>query len=414
MHKENHKNSFYTLYYQLVSLCALWLIVFFELISASYSFASYADNPGGDEADETFVLGDALYPTNLEEVLASPDVVKTDAKSKAAILDSGYSREAALLMGLYLPVTVVTEKDFVLSSPSMTLLIIPSGGLSSLKEPEKFKAALTKFVDEGGIVFVFSQRVGTDYSILPVPSGEHLHGYGWVEDQSGIENSAMLLQYNTLVSGVSSARPHINIDGYFTGFPRTSKTVINKRDNGQPVFLIYKYGKGSVYATTLFTDWAYLHMRSTWDEISIFNNILKNTGIHVISSAPKRPPKEPGEGKYASFPMAVIPPLGFSVQSDNEIYKAEEKATFTIRLWNNGDKKRIIKVYYDNKGQNIQLQPHGASQFTYSIPVFSTRRLWVYFYDENEIFLQTLKRGYIVVYPENPDDKEDAQARSKK
>jgi hypothetical protein len=45
------------------------------------------------------------------------------------------------------------------------------------------------------------------------------------------------------------------------------------------------------------------------------------------------------------------------------------------------------------------LLPKGSTKLSYSVPVYSTRRLWVYFYDENEIFLQTIRRGYSVVYP---------------
>ncbi len=370
-------------------------LIFCLLIASHYSFAATLDNPGGDEIDETTVLGDALYPAKLEEI--SPNL---NINSKVAILDSGFSREAAMFMGLYLPVKVVSEKDFISNQSSITLLIIPTGGLSSLKEPEKFKTALNRFVEYGGNLFAFCQRLGKDYSLLPVPAGESLQGYGWLEDQSSVENSAILLQHSTIVSGVTSAKPHINIDGFFTVFPRNSKIAINKRVNGQPVFLIYKSGKGNVMASTFFTDWAYMHLRSTWDEIFIYTGMLKLSGISVTSDAVKRP----GQGRNATFQPASLPPLGFSVQSDNEIYNLGEKATFTIKIWNYEYKRRTIKVYYDEKAQKVELNPHGFSQITYSMPVFSTRRLWVYFYDENEIFLQTLKRGYIVVYPETVEE----------
>lgn len=370
-------------------------ILFVSLVCALFitptSSGAWTDNPGGDESDETFVLGDELYPEKLEEIKSnlSPD-------SNTAILDSGFSSESALFIGRYIPVRIISEKDIVSGISGITLLIIPSGGLSSIKEPEKLEPALHKFVENGGSLFIFSQRKGKDYSILPVPPGEKLQGYGWIEDQSSVENSSLLLQYNAIASGVSSARPHINIDGFFTAFPRGSKAVIHKRNNGQPVFLTYKIGKGSVIASTLFTDWAYLHLRTTWDEISIFNGVLKSIGIPVTSSVVKRS----GQERRGIFTPAILPSLGYSIQSDNEMYNLGEKATFTVKIWNNEDKRRTIKVYYDEKGQKVQINPHSTSQITYTMPVFSTRRLWVYFYDENEIFLQTVKRGYIVVYPE--------------
>lgn len=369
------------------------------LLITPTSSCAWTDNPGGDESDETFVLGDALYPAKLEDITSnlSPD-------SNTAILDSGFSREAALFIGRFVPVRIVSEKDFISGISGITLLIIPSGGLSANidpdklmdKLPDKLKEALQKFVEKGGSIFVFSQRKGKDYAMLPVPSGEHLQGYGWIEDQSSVGNSALLLQYNAIASGVSSAMPHLNLDGFFTAFPRGTKIVINKRENGQPVFLTYKVGKGGVIASTLFSDWAFLHMRATWDEISVFNGVLKSAGISVTSQEVKRPAQE----RKVMFTPALMPSLGFSIQSDNEMYNLGEKATFTVKIWNNEDKRRTIKVYYDEKGQKIQINPHSYSQLTYIMPVFSTRRLWVYFYDENEIFLQTVKRGYIVVYPE--------------
>src|SRR4030066_730019 len=81
-----------------------------------------------------------------------------------------------------------------------------------------------------------------------------------------------------------------------------------------------------------------------------------------------------------------LPPLGFSVQSDNETYFAGDKADFTIRLWNNENRTRRIKIYYDGKGEIQELLPNGSTNLSYSFQVFSASRLWVYFYDENEIF----------------------------
>ncbi|HEY4619525.1 MAG TPA: hypothetical protein VIH39_01575, partial [Nitrospirota bacterium] len=72
---------------------------------------------------------------------------------------------------------------------------------------------------------------------------------------------------------------------------------------------------------------------------------------------------------------------------------------FTIRVWNNEDRARKIKIYYDGKGEVREISARGSAELSYSFPVYSARRLWVYFYDENEIFLQTMRRGYSVVYP---------------
>src|SRR3990172_3287071 len=138
------------------------LILAAVLSMSTRSFASLIDNPGGDQPDESFVLGDALYPRNIENVRPN-----TDARSKVAVLDNGYSRESVLFWGLYLPVRFFKEKDFLSQYSSISLFVIPSGGLSYLKEPGAFKLSLNKFVKNGGTLFVFSQRFGRDFALLP-------------------------------------------------------------------------------------------------------------------------------------------------------------------------------------------------------------------------------------------------------
>ena len=87
--------------------------------------------------------------------------------------------------------------------------------------------------------------------------------------------------------------------------------------------------------STLFTDWAYIHSNITRDEVRLFSRILRWTGFPLLSTAP-----EGLETKQtASVPLIELPSLGFSIQSDDEIYTAGSTATFTINLWNNDDKK---------------------------------------------------------------------------
>ena len=366
------------------------LILAAVLSTGSGSFASLIDNPGGDQPDESFVLGDALYPRNIENVKPN-----TDARSKVAVLDNGYSRESVLFWGLYLPVRFVKEEDFLSQHSSISLFVIPSGGLSYLKDPGAFKLSLDKFVKNGGTLFVFSQRFGRDFALLPVPDGDSISGYGWLEDQSSLAYSSILTLLHPVVSRLDTSRPHINIDGVFTVVPRRCKAVLRNSISGQTVMCIYKEGWGNVIMSTLFTDWAYIHSNITRDEVRLFSRILRWTGFPLLSTAP-----EGLETKQtASVPLIELPSLGFSIQSDDEIYTAGSTATFTINLWNNDDKKKVINVYYDGNGNKVNLLPRGSAQVKYSVPVYSTRRLWVYFFNEEEVFLQTLKKGYMVVYP---------------
>ena len=367
------------------------IAAFLSLITATPSLSQYTDNPGGDQPDESSNLGDAIYPTNLEGISLNPD-----KKSKVAVFDNGYSREAGLFLSLYLPVRILMETEIPIHASSLSLLVIPSGGLSSLKDPDGFRTTLNKFVEGGGVLFVFSQRFGSDYALLPDPDGQSIRAYGWLEDQSSLSHSAIMTMQHSIVSRLVTSRPHLNIDGFFETFPDNSKHLLRNSLNGQPVMLIYKHGKGSVIATTMFTDWAYLHLRATWDEIALFSGIFRWLGLSVNSSVPQAPVIK----RNTPVSPEALPAVGLSLQSDNEVYTAGSNATFTVRLWNNEDRERKIKVYYDGIGKYVELQPHSSDHITYLTPVYSSRRLWVYFFDENEIFLQTLKRGYSVIYPE--------------
>lgn len=348
------------------------------------------DNPGADQPDDSALLGDDLYPTDLEKIS-----LKISRDSAVAILDNGYSRHSAMLFGLFLPVRMISEDDLRQRTSFIRMLIIPSGGLTSVPDRDKLGAALKEFTGEGGTLFVFSQRTGNDYSILPVPDGKPLTVYGWSEEQSRLASSSFLSMSHPIVSGLTASLLNLNIDGTLESFPENSKPLLRNRISGQPVMIVYKYGKGTVVATTLFTDWAYLHQQATRDEINLFAGLINWSGLTIGEMPDNRNRRT---GLRAARPVP-LPPLGFSVQSDDEIYMAGDKAAFTIRLWNFENRARRIKIYYDGKGEDRELLPKGSTKLSYSLPVYSARRLWVYFYDENEIFLQTVQRGYSVVYP---------------
>src|SRR3989304_7094411 len=97
--------------------------------------------------------------------------------------------------------------------------------------------------------------------------------------------------------------------------PRNGKPLLRNRVSGQPVMLAYKYGRGSVIASTLFTDWAYLHLRATWDEVELFSKLLKWAGLSLSPSAPRR------QDKLLSAPVLpeALPAMGFSLQYDHEV-----------------------------------------------------------------------------------------------
>ena len=365
-------------------------VTIFAISSSSLAQLRENDNPGADQPDDSALLGDDLYPTNLENI-----ALKINKDSGIAILDTGYSRHAGMFFGMFLPVRMINESEVPDNSSAIRLLVIPSGGVTSIENREKIRVVLKNYVKEGGTLLVLSQRVGSDYSILPVPDGKPLTAYGWLEDQSTLSSSSILSSMHPILSRLTSSTLNFNIDGSIESFPDRSKPILRNRVSGQPVMIVYKYGKGTVIATALFTDWAYMHQRATWDEINLFTGLIKWTGLTPGELSTQN---NPITGNKALIPVP-LPSLGFSVQSENEIYLAGDKADFTIRLWNNENRARRIKIYYDGKGEFRELLPKGSVKLSYTFPVYSARRLWVYFYDENEIFLQTIRRGYSVVYP---------------
>ena len=365
-------------------------VTIFAISTSSLAQLRENDNPGADQPDDSALLGDDLYPTNLENI-----ALKINKDSGIAILDTGYSRHAGMFFGMFLPVRMINESEVPDNSSAIRLLVIPSGGVTSIENREKIRVVLKNYVKEGGTLLVLSQRVGSDYSILPVPDGKPLTAYGWLEDQSTLSSSSILSSMHPILSRLTSSTLNFNIDGSIESFPAMSKPLLRNRVSGQPVMIVYKYGKGTVIATALFTDWAYMHQRATWDEINLFTGLIKWTGLTPGELSTQN---NPITGNKALIPVP-LPSLGFSVQSENEIYLAGDKADFTIRLWNNENRARRIKIYYDGKGEFRELLPKGSVKLSYTFPVYSARRLWVYFYDENEIFLQTIRRGYSVVYP---------------
>lgn len=369
------------------------IIITVSIFAAAPSNAQFRDNdnPGADQPDDSALLGDDLYPADLENIK-----LKADNDSGIAILDNGYSRYAAMFLGLFLPVRMISYSELPHIPSSVRLLVIASGGLSSIHDNKDLTAALKDYLQQGGTLLVFSQRAGSDYKVLPVPDGRPVEAYGWIEDQSTLSSSSILSMYHPAVAMIKSSELNLNIDGSIESSPEMSKPLIRNRISGQPVMIIYKYGKGTVVATTLFTDWAYMHQRATSDEIDLFAGLIKWTGLTPVETPHQ---KSRRQGRKNARPLP-LPPLGFSVQSDNEIYLAGDKADFTIRLWNNESRVRRIRIYFDGKGEYRELLPKSSAKLSYSLPVYSARRLWVYFYDENEIFLQTIQRGYSVVYPE--------------
>ncbi|HHN63966.1 MAG TPA: hypothetical protein ENK09_01205 [Nitrospirae bacterium] len=222
---------------------------------------------GGDCPDETFTVGTGI----IEE-----SVPPTSSYAGVGVLNHGFAYDmVGLLASFNVTARVLNLADL---SPAlvdeMPLLIIPSAGLYGMENSEILKTVLQEYVKEGGTILVLSQQHGYEYSVLPTPDGKPLSGYGWVEDQSCFYRSAFIDTWHPVLAGLTESTPNISIDGYFTQYPEDSTVLLRRTSNGQPVLLMYPYGKGYVVATTAYPDTAYTRKESSEAERRLIRDIV--------------------------------------------------------------------------------------------------------------------------------------------
>jgi hypothetical protein len=373
----------------------MWML-FFMLVSSLLGMGSgldavhaetvedqvfFSSNPGGDRPDDSYKYLDSLYPTDFDNLS-----LQEDPSSPVAILKTGYWKAAKAMTGLHTPVSL-----FAGGTPSRQtgLLVIPSGALSETGDGTVSEDALAGYVRQGGILLVMTQPRGEDFQRLPVErDSDPLRGYGWLEDQSAFYPSAYPVSGWKPLSGLTGRSNHLNVDGFFTSLPKRAVVLLRHAVNGQPVLIYYRYGKGGVFASTFFTDWAYLHQRAAREEIDFFGKMLSD----ALSPERREEAARGDEGR------SNLPPLTYAVLSDHEIYTLGSTATFTIMTWNNTSRERWVNVYYEQRGHKIRLLPQRSTQITYTTKIHSSHRLWVYFHDENGRFLETLTRGVQVLF----------------
>jgi hypothetical protein len=169
---------------------------------------------------------------------------------------------------------VFVEAEF---SPSALLqwtkiLVIPTGGLFGMENVGLFKALLDRYVSLGGVILVFTQQHGYEWSALP---NGGLTGFGWREDMSCTgPKSAYIDVYHPIFSSQTSGWLSANWDGYFLSYPDSAIVLARRAKNAQACMLMYPYGKGYVIATTMYSDWGYAHSQTGTSELNIIRDIL--------------------------------------------------------------------------------------------------------------------------------------------
>jgi hypothetical protein len=157
------------------------------------------------------------------------------------------------------------------------VLLVPSASLIGDSGSEIIKQALTRYVESGGSLVVFSQQYGNDIkSLIPMPEGEIGQVFGFREDSSCLKNSVYFSGMHPVLSSSRTGLLDICVDSYYTVTSNSTATVILQRKvNHEPALLYYKYGQGTVFLTSLFTDYAYSRSMAGTQEINLVINLVR-------------------------------------------------------------------------------------------------------------------------------------------
>ena len=155
------------------------------------------------------------------------------------------------------------------------VIVLPTGSLFSHQNDLSLKETLKQYVSNGGTIVVFAQQYGRHVeNIVPIPDGERLKIYGWREDQSCLNGSVYTTGEHHVISSLKSDRASVAVDGYIDEYPQNSVILLRRISNRKPALLYYKYGKGTVILTTMYTDWGYAHSQASSEELKIVRDLL--------------------------------------------------------------------------------------------------------------------------------------------
>lgn len=228
-------------------------------------------HPGGDKPDDNFDVS-SLFIKALQSNASDYDYLR-NATADIAILDRGFP---SLIMNSLLELNetanfITVEYLPFLDPIDYPLLIIPTGGLYSMDSSSSFKTGLWDYVDKGGNLIVFTQQHGYEFNAIP---GNNITAYGWMEDQSCQFASVEISTYNPLFAGFETTRLNVNVDGFFTSYPENGSVLLTRTKNGMPAMIMYRYGKGTVLASTLYSDMAVALHQGSKDEDKLIRDII--------------------------------------------------------------------------------------------------------------------------------------------
>ena len=248
-------------------------------------------DPGHDKPDDNYDVSILTYsPRGAGEGSGS-----YESESEIAVLSRGFYREFSDI--LYEGGESCAFVDVDVSIEELNkhpVFVIPSGGFYGVSSLKSFKSKLEQYVRNGSTLIVFTQQRGYEFNAVP---GD-LSGYGWLEDQSCHYRSVGISTYHPILSGQDSVISDVNVDGYFTTYPKNATVLLSRTKNGMPAMLMYEYGNGTVIATTIYTDWAYGHHQATADGKHLIRDMV------VWAKNPEELP-EYGSGDSINIPINV-------------------------------------------------------------------------------------------------------------
>lgn len=199
-------------------------------------------------------------------------VVDTGGSGKIAVLGNGFD---GALLAMLTQLNFQAERVAPDFSPEIAnlypVLAIPSGGLSGYAQSELMRQRLEQYVAAGGVIVAFAQEYGQEFGLLP---GGPIQGYGYDEDINCQANSSRIVTFAPMLLSQPRELLSINVDGFFTDWPRDATVLLNRTANGMPSMLAYPVGPGYVLATTTYADMARYQGQSTADELRLVRDLM--------------------------------------------------------------------------------------------------------------------------------------------
>jgi uncharacterized membrane protein/streptogramin lyase len=247
------------------------------------------------------------FSTILEELELLP-AKDFEFSADVAVLENGFYEQSVALMNKNKEPVHLLSADF---DPTIAqdhpVMLVPTAGLAGFEQSEILKTKLEEYVRLGGTLVVLAQQLGHHWNILPTPddpvTGEPkpVSGYGYQQDQNCQQGSVFIETSHPILSSFSSATIDVGVDGYFSSYPENSTILLRRTANGQPAMILYPYGNGYVFATALYTDFAFSHSQANKSEINLVANI-----ISWAKKPAELPQIRPGETLSLNIPVANV------------------------------------------------------------------------------------------------------------